>query len=147
MKDELVKDWMSRDVITITPDTTLPDAHAVMTAKRIRRLPVVDAGRLVGIVTLGDVRGAEPSGASSLSMWEMKNLLIHLTVEEFMTRAPVTIHQDAAIGDAARIMLERRFSGLPVMDDAGALVGILTESDIFRLVVREWGQGRAGGPA
>jgi acetoin utilization protein AcuB len=131
---------MTRDVLTVTPDTTLPDAHALMTAKRIRRLPVTDGGRLVGIVTLGDVRGAEPSAASSLSVWEMKNLLVHLTVEEFMTRDPVTINENAAIGDAAQLMLERKFSGLPVVDDSGALVGILTESDIFRLVAREWSQ-------
>ena len=131
---------MTRDVITITPDTSLHEAHRLMTEKRIRRLPVVDHGKLVGLVTLGDVRSAEPSAASTLSVWEMNNLLAKLKISEIMTRDPVTISQEATISTIAEIMLEKKFSGLPVVDDAGKLVGIITESDIFRLVVREWGR-------
>jgi CBS domain-containing protein len=140
MKQDLVKHWMTRDVITITPDTSLSEAHRLMTEKRIRRLPVVDHGKLVGLVTLGDVRSAEPSAASTLSVWEMNNLLAKLKVSEIMTREPVTISQEATISTVAEIMLEKKFSGLPVVDEAGKLVGIITESDIFRLVVREWGR-------
>ncbi len=140
MKQDLVKHWMTRDVITITPDTSLPDAHQLMKQRHIRRLPVVERGRLVGIVTLGDVRSAEPSAASSLSVWEMNNLLAKLAVAEIMTRDPTTINQNATISTVAEIMLEKKFSGLPVVDDDGKLVGIITESDIFRLVVREWGR-------
>ncbi len=140
MKQDLVRHWMTRDVITITPGTSLFEAHHLMTEKRIRRLPVVDRGKLVGIITLGDVRGAEPSAASTLSVWEMNNLLTKLTVSEIMTRDPTTISQEATISTVAEIMLEKKFSGLPVVDEAGKLVGIITESDIFRLVVREWGR-------
>jgi acetoin utilization protein AcuB len=140
MKQDLVKHWMTRDVITITPDTSLHEAHRLMTEKGIRRLPVVDHGKVVGIVTLGDVRSAEPSTASTLSVWEMNNLLAKLKVAEIMTREPVTISQEATISTVAEIMLERKFSGLPVVDERGKLVGIITESDIFRLVVREWGR-------
>jgi acetoin utilization protein AcuB len=141
MKQDLVKHWMTRDVITITPDTSLSEAHRLMTEKRIRRLPVVDHhGKVVGIVTLGDVRSAEPSAASTLSVWEMNDLLAKLTVAEIMTREPVTISQEATISTVAEIMLEKKFSGLPVVDEQGKLVGIITESDIFRLVVREWGR-------
>jgi CBS domain-containing protein len=140
MKQDLVKHWMTRDVITITPDTSLSEAHRLMTEKRIRRLPVVDHGKLVGLITLGDVRSAEPSAASTLSVWEMNNLLAKLTVAEIMTREPVTINQEATISTVAEIMLEKKFSGLPVVDEQGQLVGIITESDIFRLVVREWGR-------
>ena len=140
MKQDLVKHWMTRDVITITPATSLFEAHRLMTEKRIRRLPVVDRGKLVGIITLGDVRAAEPSSASSLSVWEMNNLLAKLKVSEIMTREPTTISQEATISTVAEIMLEKKFSGLPVVDEAGKLVGIITESDIFRLVVREWGR-------
>ncbi len=82
MKQDLVKHWMTREVITITPDTSLHEAHRLMTEKRIRRLPVVDRGKVVGIVTLGDVRSAEPSTASTLSVWEMNNLLAKLKVSE-----------------------------------------------------------------
>ena len=140
MKQDLVKHWMTRDVITITPDTSLHEAHRLMTEKRIRRLPVTAHGKVVGIVTLGDVRSAEPSAASTLSVWEMNNLLAKLKVSEIMTRDPVTISQEATISTVAEIMLEKKFSGLPVVDEQGQLVGIITESDIFRLVVREWGR-------
>jgi len=138
MKQELVSDWMTREVITISPDTSLAEAHKLMTEKRVRRLPVVEHDQIVGIVTLGDVRGAEPSRASSLSIWEMNDLLARLKVAEIMSHRPVTVQQDASIGEAARLMLEKKFSGLPVVDETGHLVGIITESDIFRLVVSEW---------
>ena len=138
MKQECVCDWMTEDVITITPDTTLKEVHDIMNEKGIRRLPVVRNGKLLGIVTLGDIRGAEPSRASSLSIWEVNHLLTKLKVSEIMTRNPVTIQQDASIGDAAKTMLEKKFSGLPVVDEEDRLVGIITESDIFRLVVNEW---------
>ena len=138
MKQELVSDWMTREVITISPDTALKEAHDIMNSKSIRRLPVVIHGKVLGIVTLGDIRGAEPSKASSLSVWEMNDLLANLKVAEIMTHDPITIHQNASIGDAARIMLEKKFSGLPVVDQENRLVGIITESDIFRLVASEW---------
>ena len=138
MKQELVSDWMTRDVITIAPETSLKEAHDIMNSKKIRRLPVVTHGKVVGIVTLGDIRGAEPSKASSLSVWEMNDLLAKLQVSKIMTHNPATIPQTVSIGDAAKVMLEKKFSSLPVVDDAEHLVGIITESDIFRLVVNEW---------
>jgi acetoin utilization protein AcuB len=138
MKQELVSDWMTKDVITIAPETSLKAAHDIMNKKKIRRLPVVVEGKVIGIVTLGDIRGAEPSRASSLSIWEMNDLLANLKASEIMTRNPATIQETASIGDAAKFMLEKKFSGLPVVDEADHLVGIITESDIFRLVVSEW---------
>jgi CBS domain-containing protein len=138
MKLEYVKDWMSTELITITPDTTLPDADRLMVSKMIRRLPVVEDGRLVGIVTYGDVRDARPSRALSLSIWELNYLVTRLRVAEIMTRNPVTIRPEATIGEAAQLMLRNMISGLPVLDEQGAMVGIITESDIFRMVVRDW---------
>ena len=143
MKQELVRDWMTSQVVTIRPNTTLPQAHELMAQKNIRRLPVVDdRGRLVGIITQGDVRGAEPSQATSLSMWELNYLLTTVCVQEIMTRDPVTVEEGVSICEAARLMLEYRVSGLPVLSRAGQLVGIITESDIFRMVVRhQWQKG------
>ena len=140
MKQELVKDWMTRNVVTITPDTTLPEAHRLMTENRVRRLPVMRNDFLVGIITLGDVRGAEPSGATSLSIWELNYLLSQLKIEEIMTRNLITISPYATIGQAAEVMLEHKVSGLPVVDGEMKLVGIITESDIFRMVVQGWQQ-------
>ena len=140
MKKDLVQEWMSTDVITISSDTSLPEAHQIMTAEEIRRLPVVDKdGKLVGIITIGDIRSANPSSATSLSVWEMNYLLSNLKIEKIMTRNPRTIRVDATIGEAARTMLEYRVSGLPVVDDDHQVVGIITESDIFSMVVlHEW---------
>lgn len=139
---ELVRDWMSTDVITVTPETTLPEAHQIMTNEEIRRLPVVDErGRLVGIITIGDIRSAEPSPATSLSIWEMNYLLSSLKIEKIMTRHPRTIGADATLAEAARTMLEYRVSGLPVVDEDMQVIGIITESDIFTMVVlHEWGK-------
>ena len=140
MKKELVKNWMTRDVVTISPNTKLAEAHRILTDKRIRRLPVVKHDHLIGIVTLGDVREAEPSDATSLSIWEVNYLLSQLSVEKVMTKNPVVISPYATIAEAAWSMLEYKVSGLPVVDSAGKLIGIITESDIFRMVVQEWGK-------
>ena len=139
-KKELVKDWMTYDVVTVSPDTTVPEANKLMTEEEIRRLPVVDSkGRLVGIVTLGDLRGAQPSSATSLSIWEMNYLLSRLTVKQIMRSDLITVTPEATIGEAATRMLANRVAGLPVVDEKDKLVGIITESDIFTMVVlHEW---------
>lgn len=138
MRLELVRDWMSRDVIFVEPDMLLSEAKALMVTHTIRRLPVVDNGRLVGIVTYGDIRGARPSAVNNINLWEMQHPMSQLVVAEIMTAGPITVTQDATVGEAAQLMLKQRIGGLPVMDANGALVGIITESDIFRLVVRDW---------
>lgn len=138
MKLDMVREWMTPDPVVIRPDTTLPVAHRLMMDHSIRRLPVVDGGRLVGMVTLGDVRGAEPSGATSLSIWEVNYLVSRLRVEEIMTPRPFTISEDATLGEAAQMMLKFKISGLPVVDEEGIVAGIITESDIFRMVVQHW---------
>ncbi|GMQ79512.1 MAG: hypothetical protein BMS9Abin02_2109 [Anaerolineae bacterium] len=140
MKRDLIKDWMTRDVQTITPNTTVPEAHRLMTQNNIRRLPVLDGGRLVGIVTRGDVRGAEASDATSLSIWELNYLLSRLEISEVMTKTPITVSPESTIREAAQTMLDNKISGLPVADDEGKVVGIITESDIFRLVVTAWSE-------
>lgn len=136
VRRRMVKDWMTSDPIIIDPRTTLPEAARLMKECSIRRLPVVENGRLVGIVTLGDIREASPSNATSLSIYELNYLLSRLTIGEVMTREPISITSDTSIEAAARLMLERKIGGLPVVD-AGKVVGIITESDIFRLLVTE----------
>lgn len=138
MKDQLVQDWMTRDPVTITSDTALPYAHRLMQDHKIRRLPVVEEGVLVGIITLGDIREAEPSDATSLSIFELNYLLAKLPVSDIMTPDPITVTPITTIARAAQLMLEHKVGGLPVVD-RGKLVGIITESDIFRLLV----QGKA----
>ncbi len=147
MKQELVRDWMTRKVVVVAPETTLPEAHRLMTDNQVRRLPVMKNGQLVGIVTRGDVRGAEASDATSLSVWELHYLISKIKIEEIMTLDPISISQDATIGEAARLMLDHKISGLPVVDGQKRLVGIITESDIFRIVVRDWSKLQSEGQA
>ena len=135
MKKNLVREWMTAEPVTIEPKLTLPEAQKLMKDRRIRRLPVLYRGRLVGIVTQGDIRGAEPSEASTLSIFESHYLLAKLTVEKIMTWEPITISPDATVRQAAQLMLEHKIGGLPVVDN-DQLLGIITESDIFRVLVQ-----------
>jgi acetoin utilization protein AcuB len=137
METWLVRDWMTSDPITAPPTMTLPEALQLMAQHNIRRLPVVDKGTLVGMVTRGDLRGAQPSQATSLSVFELHYLVGRITLEQIMTRDVLTVTDNLSIQAAARLMLQRKISGLPVLKQ-GHLVGIITESDIFRLVVRTW---------
>jgi acetoin utilization protein AcuB len=137
MEQWLVRDWMTRDPINATPSMTLPDALQLMAQHNIRRLPVVDKGTLVGMVTRGDLRGAQPSQATSLSVFELHYLVGRITLDQIMTRDVLTVTDTLSIQAAARLMLQRKLSGLPVLEQRH-LVGIITESDIFRLVVRTW---------
>jgi len=131
-----VREWMSTPVVSISPITSISSAHQIMKENGIRRLPVVDNDQLVGIITIGDVREASPSDATTLSIWELNYLWAQLTVEKIMTRKVVTIQPDDLIIDAAQLMLDHKISGLPVVDANGKLVGMLTESDIFRMLVK-----------
>ena len=141
IKQELVEKWMTPNPTTIAITAGLTDADALMAEYDIRRLPVVDAaGKLVGILTLGDVREASPSDATSLSIWEVHYLLAKLKITEVMTANPITVYTTDSIVMAANLMLQNKISGLPVIKPDGQLVGILTESDIFRLVVQKWGE-------
>ena len=138
MKQELVRDWMTREVVVVAPETTLAEAHRLMDDNQVRRLPVMKHDQLVGIITRGDVRGAEASDATSLSIWELHYLIAEIKVKEIMTHDPIIISQDSTISEAAQAMLDHKVSGLPVVNGEGKLVGIITESDIFRIVVQEW---------
>ena len=132
-----VQAWMSSNVKTVAPDTSMSDAYQDMKLNNIRRLPVVNKhNELVGIVTIGDVREAKPSDVSTLSIWELNYLWAKITVDKVMTRDVMTIHPDAPILDAAEMMLNHKISGIPVVDNDDNLVGIVTESDIFRMLVQ-----------
>jgi len=130
-----VKEWMTSPVISVAPSTLISDAHQLMKDKTVRRLPVVQDGKLVGVVTIGDVREASPSDATTLSIWELNYLWAQLTVEKVMTKEAITIEPETQLLDAAELMMEHKVSGIPVVK-GDELVGIITESDIFRMLIR-----------
>jgi acetoin utilization protein AcuB len=129
----LVRDYMSQPAITVAPGTPISEALRTMRTRGIRRLPVLDAGdRLVGIVSDRDLLHAEPSPATSLSIFEITYLLGRITVETVMTRDVLTVGSATPVEDAAQLMVDRKIGGLPVVDD-GRVIGVITETDIFRV--------------
>ncbi|MFN8446276.1 MAG: CBS domain-containing protein [Caldilineaceae bacterium] len=129
----LVQEYMSTPAVTIHTDTGVQEALRMMRTHRIRRIPVVDEEkRLVGIVSERDLLYASPSPATSLSVWEMNYLLAKLKVSEVMARHVLTTTPDAPLQSAARLMLNHKIGGLPVVDGYNHVVGVITESDIFR---------------
>ena len=130
----LVRDAMTRNPITVTPDTRLPEIDSLMREHRIRRVPVVEGGRLVGIISLGDVIATMPSASSTLSRWEASTLLDKLQARDFMTSPVYATTPECALEEVANFLLEKKIGALPVLDGE-ALTGIVTESDIFRVFV------------
>jgi acetoin utilization protein AcuB len=139
----LVGERMTRPVITISPDMPVVDALNLMRRERIRRTPVVKEGKLVGIVSDKDLLNASPSPATSLSVWEMNYLLSKITVKEVMTKKVLSIGEDTPIEEAARVMADNKIGGLPVTrgDD---VVGIITETDLFKVFLELMGARDAG---
>jgi acetoin utilization protein AcuB len=140
----LVRELMTRQPITVAPDTPVPDALRLMREKKVRRLPVVDRrGALVGIVSDKDLLHASPSPATTLAVWEIPELLSKLKVEKVMTRNVITVFEETPLEEAARIMADRKIGGLPVMQGM-ALTGIITETDLFKSLLELLGGRRSG---
>ncbi len=140
----LVGERMTRDPLTILEDTTVDEALKLMRSNKIRRLPVVDKkGKLVGIVAEKDVLNASPSPATSLSIWEIHYLLARLTVKEIMTKQVITVQEDTPLEEAAKVMSDNKIGGLPVVRD-GRVVGIITETDMFKIFLELLGARTPG---
>ncbi len=140
----LVKERMSKKPITVRPDLPVTEAQAIMKREKIHHLPVLDKnGDLLGIVTEKDLLYASPSPATTLSVYEMTSLLAKLTVDKVMTRTVVTVTEDVPLEEAARIMADRNIGGLPVVRGK-TTVGIITESDLFRVFIELFGARTKG---
>ena len=139
----LVRDVMTRNLITVDPETSFTDALKIMRENKIRRLPVLENGKLVGIVTEKDILYASPSKATTLDVWELHYLLSKLKIREIMTRDVVTIQEDIPVEEAAKIMVDNKIGALPVMK-GDELVGIITETDIFKVFLEMFGARKKG---
>ena len=140
MDYHLVVDWMTRNPHTVSPDTVLLDAYQLMKNYEIRRLPVLQDGEIVGIITMNDIRSAGPVG--NFDPRAANEFLAETPVSEVMTANPVTIAPDATVAEAAQVMYENKFGGLPVVKGR-ELIGIISESDLFRVVMVEAGRSPA----
>jgi len=130
-----VKDWMSKDLVTIDADTSIMKASRIMKQNEIQHLPVLSQGRLAGIVSDRDLKEATPSKATTLDIHEMYHLLDTITVKTLMPKKLFTITPGETVEKAAAVMLKRHISALPVVDAQGTLAGIITKGDIFRAFV------------
>jgi acetoin utilization protein AcuB len=138
-----VKERMTRPVITVPEDMTVPDAVNLFKREHIRRAPVVRSGKLVGFVSEADLLNASPSPVTSLSIFEVHYLLNKITVGQVMRKNVVTISGDTPIEEAARIMADNKIGGLPVVED-DFVVGIITQTDLFKVLLEMMG-AREGG--
>ena len=135
----LVKNRMSSPVISVEPEMPIMEALTLMRAKKIRRMPVVDKqGTLIGIVSDKDLLNAGPSAATSLSVWEINYLVGKIKIENVMTKAVLTVDGMTPIEEAARMMVDNKIGGLPVMDK-NQLIGMITESDLFKILLELMG--------
>ncbi len=140
----LVKDRMSRPVITISPQASLDDAASLMATEHISRLPVVDQrGKLLGIISEKQILSYSPSKATLLDTYEIQGAMSRITVEKVMTRRVITIAADTPIEEAARIMADHEISGIPVLSN-DSLVGVICETDLFKAFLEVLGAREPG---
>ena len=138
-----VKDFMTRKVVYISPDTTIAHAADIMPDQKLHRLPVIENDKLVGLVTEGTIAEASPSKATSLSIYEMNYLLNKTKVKDVMIHDVVTISQYASLEDATYLMLKNKIGILPVVDNE-QVYGIITDRDIFKAFLEVSGYGEKG---
>lgn len=130
---------MTANPVTVTPDTSVAEAKDILRNNKFRRLPVVQDGKLLGIITDRDLREVSPSPATTLSIYEANYLLSKILVRDVMKKKVLTIYADATIEEAALIMYREKIGGLVVLDVNNAVVGIITETDIFKCFVAVMG--------
>jgi len=140
----LVKNWMSRNPITIDEDDSMQHASSVMREHRIRMLPVLKNGKLVGVVSDSDLKRASASDATMLDIHELLYLISKIRVRDIMTKTPISVLEDFTVEETAQTLMEHNISGVPVMDKSGRLVGVITRNDIFKLLISLSGLDKKG---
>ncbi len=131
----LVKDWMIKDVVTIDINAPMQQAINLMMENDISILPVMENGKLAGIVTDRDIRSASPSDASLLDFQQILYHISRLTVGGIMSQNVLTVPLDYTVEETAQALLSRKFSGCPVVDEQGQIRGIITKIDIFKVIM------------
>lgn len=140
----LVRNWMSKPVITIDANASMQDATKLLKEHGVSILPVTKRGALAGVVTDRDLKRASASDASTLEVHELLYLLSKIKVQELMARDPVTVQDDYTIEETAEILMNNKISGAPVLDRGGTLVGVITKNDVFKALISLTGISRRG---
>ena len=138
-----VSDIMTKNPVTVSPDLMGDEAAVIMNKNRFRRLPVVKDGNVVGFISDRDIMQVAPSPATTLSKYEVNSLLAKIKVKEIMSKKVYTIQANAPIEEAALMMCNNKIGGMPVISSTGAIVGIITETDVFKAVVDIMGLTKA----
>jgi len=140
----LVKNWMSAPAVTIDAHSSMQDAINLLKKRGISMLPVMDGKRLVGIVTDRDLKKASPSNATTLDIHELLYLLSTVQIKDIMTKKPVTVPPDLTIEETAEILMANKISGVPVVDKDGGILGVITHTDLFKVIISLTGIGKRG---
>lgn len=140
----LVKDWMSQPVTTVDEDDSMQEATRLLKQNKIRMLPVMKRERLTGVITDRDLKRASASDASSLEIHELFYLLSQIKVKQIMTRHPITVPVDFTVEETAEVLLTHKINGVPVLDKEDKLVGVITQTDLFRVIISLTGVGKRG---
>ncbi|MBW1702736.1 MAG: CBS domain-containing protein, partial [Deltaproteobacteria bacterium] len=140
----LVKNWMSKTVITVDVNDSMHDAMKLLKEHNIRMLPVLEEDELVGIITDRDIKRASASDATTLEIHELTYLMIRIKVIDVMNKDPITVRFDHTVEETAEVLLKNKISGAPVVGDKGNVVGIITQTDLFRALISLTGIGKKG---
>lgn len=130
-----VKNFMTKEVITVTKETRVTDAIDIMEENNFHRLPVVENGRYIGMLTDEEIAESSPSNITSLSIYEMNYLFDKMMVGEIMSKPKMTISPDTLLEEAAAIMNDKNVTALPVLNESNKVVGILTYKDVFKALL------------
>jgi acetoin utilization protein AcuB len=140
----LVKNWMSKNVITVNIKDSMQDAIKLLKENDIKMLPVMKKGKLVGIITDRDLKRASASDATTLDVHELLFLLSKIKIKDIMTKDPIMIPDDFTVEETAEILLKNKISGAPVINNEGQVVGTITQTDLFKVLISLTGVGTKG---
>ncbi len=140
----LVKNWMSKNVITVNIKDSMSDAIKLLKENDIKMLPVMKKGKLVGIITDRDLKRASASDATTLDVHELLFLLSKIKIKDIMTKDPIMIPDDFTVEETAEILLKNKISGAPVINNEGQVVGTITQTDLFKVLISLTGVGTKG---
>jgi acetoin utilization protein AcuB len=140
----LVKNWMNKKVVTIDVKESMQDAISTLKEHHILMLPVLDKGKLVGIISDRDLKKASASDATTLEIHELMYLLSKIKIKDIMTKTPITVPANFTLEETAEILLKNKISGVPVIDPDGKVIGTITQDDIFKAFISLSGFGKRG---